>query len=108
MTPSKTVDPYGFDKRTQAERDYDAEADRRLQEYRQRHNVSGPLRAAPEHELELAATALRQARENGSAATTAGRNAARNASKAGMSEVAIAKALGVNRRTVRNWLGKPR
>lgn len=58
--------------------------------------------------LALAGARLRAAREHVSAATLDASNAARDAHAAGMSEVAIARALDVTRNTVRMWLGKPR
>lgn len=51
---------------------------------------------------------LRDARESAAEATREARNAAVDAHAAGMSEIQIAKHLGVDRETVRRWLGKTR
>lgn len=61
-------------------------------------NIAGAL-------LEAAA-ALQQARDTLDAATEAAKQAAVRAVGAGASEVRVADALGVNRLTVRRWLGK--
>jgi DNA invertase Pin-like site-specific DNA recombinase len=59
-------------------------------------------------ELERHARAIRTARAKLALAHAEGARAARGAAAAGVSDVQIARALGVNRTTVRRWLGKPR
>jgi DNA-binding transcriptional regulator YiaG len=59
-------------------------------------------------ELARIGAELQATRENVSALLTEAANAARAARAAGMSEVVIARTLGVSRHTVRAWLGKSR
>ena len=56
--------------------------------------------------LAQAGTALRAARQREAETLTAARNAALAMDSDGMSERKIGRQLGVNRKTVRKWLGK--
>ena len=69
---------------------------------------SDDMRAHMADHLASARRALQTARKRYSATTTAGAEVVIAAAAAGISEVAIASALDVNRLTVRRWLGKPR
>lgn len=57
-------------------------------------------------ELRAAARNLRAARDKLATATTAAEQAAISAHEGGMPETEISRTLGVNRMTVRRWLGK--
>jgi hypothetical protein len=57
-------------------------------------------------ELELAGRKLRSARQRLDAAMKTAERAATSAHRAGTPETVIAQGLGVNRMTVRRWLGK--
>lgn len=57
-------------------------------------------------QLTIAARELRAARQRLETAMLAAGDAAHSAYKHGVPETEIAKALGVNRLTVRRWLGK--
>lgn len=57
-------------------------------------------------ELLSASSALEEAREELESAMTTARESAIKAVRAGATEVRVAEVLGVNRHTVRKWLGK--
>ena len=56
--------------------------------------------------MDRAGRKLRSARNSLKEAMTGAKEAARQAASEGVSEVQIAKSLGVDRTTVRKWLGK--
>lgn len=67
-----------------------------------------PMPVTPAHEEQLAhaADSLAAANRARDEAVTACKQAASKAHKAGMTEVELAVLMGVNRLTIRRWLGK--